>query len=146
TFRKNNFGGRDKILTVDAFASTIDYGPFDARTVSLVGNYERVSTIQFQKPFSWPVGLELVATGEREADADGNVVPSQTDFIRAVPHNAQCDPSDDLLDPRRGFLISSRLSPEVSRTNGVERFFLRCEVLGSYYLPVSDNIVIASRA
>lgn len=146
TFRKNNFGGRDKILTVDAFASTIDYGPFDARTVSLVGNYERVSTILFQKPFSWSVGLELVATGEREADADGNLGPRQTYFIGAVPLYAQFDTSDDLLDPRRGFRISSRLSPEVSRTNGVESFYLRGEVLGSYYLPVSDNIVIASRA
>src|SRR5690606_40079522 len=82
---------RDKILTVDAFASTIDYGPYDSRTVSLVGNFERVSTILFQKPFSWSVGLELVATGEREADADGNLGPRQTYFIGAVPLYAQFD-------------------------------------------------------
>ena len=146
TFRKNNFGGRDKILTVDAYASTIDYGPYDARTVSLVGNYERLSTILFQKPFSWGVGLELVATGEREVDADGNLGPRQTYFIGAIPLFAQVDTSDDLLDPRRGFRVSSRLSPEVSRTNGVESFYLRGEVQGAYYLPVSDNIVLASRA
>lgn len=146
TFRKNNFGGRDKILTLDAFASTIDYGPYDARTVSLVGNYERVSTILFQKPFSWSVGLELVATGEREVDAEGNLGPRQTFFVGAVPLYAQLDTSDDLLDPRRGFRVSSRLSPEVSRTNGMESFYLRGEVQGSYYLPVSDSIVVASRA
>jgi len=146
TFRKNNFGGRDKILTIDAFASTIDYGPYDARTVSLVGNYERVSTILFQKPFSWSVGLELVATGEREVDASRNLGPRQTFFIGALPLFAQIDTSNDLLDPRRGFRVSARLSPEVSRTNKTESFYLRGEVQGSYYLPVSDNIVIASRA
>ena len=146
TFRKNNFGGRDKILTIDAFASTIDYGPYDSRTVSLVGNYERVSTILFQKPFSWSVGLELVATGERELDAAGNLGPRQTFFIGAIPLFAQLDTSDDLLDPRRGFRVSTRLSPEVSRTNGMESFYLRGEVQGSYYLPVSDNIVLATRA
>ncbi len=146
TFRKNNFGGRDKILTIDAFASTIDYGPYDARTVSLVGNYERVSTILFQKPFSWSVGLELVATGEREVDADGNLGPRQTFFVGALPLFAQLDTSNDLLDPRRGFRVSARLSPEVSRTNKMESFYLRGEVQGSYYLPVSDNIVVASRA
>ena len=41
TFRKNNLGGRDKVLTVDAFASTIDSDAYDARTVSLIGTYER---------------------------------------------------------------------------------------------------------
>lgn len=146
TFRKNNFGGRDKILTVDAFASTIDYGPYDSRTVSLVGNFERVSTILFQKPLSWSVGLELVATGERERDAAGDLGPRRTFFIGAVPLFAQLDTSDDLLDPRRGFRVSTRLSPEVSRSNRVESFYLRGEVQGSYYLPVSDKIVLAARA
>jgi translocation and assembly module TamA len=85
TFRKNNFGGRDKILTVDAFASTIDYDAYDARTLSLVGTYERVSTLLFQKPFSYSAGLELVATREREIDASGNLGPPETFFIVAVP-------------------------------------------------------------
>lgn len=148
TFRKNNFGGRDKILTVDAFASTIDYGPYDSRTVSLVGNFERVSTILFQKEFSWSAGLELVATGEREADADGNFGPRETFFIAALPLFAQLDSSDDLLDPTRGFRLGARLSPEISHTSStnVESEYLRGEVEGTYYLQASERIVIATRA
>ncbi len=145
TFRKNNFGGRDKILTIDAFASTIDYDAYDARTVSLVGTYERVSTLLFQKPFSWSGGLELVATRERERDADGNLGPPQTFFIAALPGYAQIDTSDDLLDPTRGFRVGLRASPEVSRTQGVESFYLRGQLDASYYLPASDSIVLAAR-
>jgi translocation and assembly module TamA len=146
TFRKNNFGGRDKILTVDAYASTIDYDAYDARTVSLVGTYERVSTLLFQKPFSWSGGLELVATRERERDANGDLGPPQTFFIAAVPGFAQVDTSDDLLDPTRGFRIGVRASPEVSRTEGVESFYLRGQLDASYYLQASDKIVLAARA
>ncbi len=145
TFRKNNFGGRDKILTVDAFASTIDYDAYDARTVSLVGTYERVSTLLFQKPFSYSAGLELVATRERERDADGNLGPPQTFFIAALPGYAQIDTSDDLLDPTRGFRVSLRASPEVSRSQGVESFYLRGQLDASYYLSASDSVVVAAR-
>jgi translocation and assembly module TamA len=145
TFRKNNFGGRDKILTVDAFASTIDYDAYDARTLSLVGTYERVSTILFQKPFSYSGGLELVATREREIDAAGNRGPPETFFIIAVPAFAQIDTSDDLLDPTRGFRVGLRASPEISRTDGVESFYLRGQLDASYYLKASDRIVLAAR-
>jgi translocation and assembly module TamA len=145
TFRKNNFGGRDKILTIDAFASTIDYDAYDARTLSLVGTYERVSTILFQKPFSYSGGLELVATREREIDAAGNRGPPETFFIIAVPAFAQIDTSDDLLDPTRGFRVGLRASPENSRTDGVESFYLRGQLDASYYLKASDRIVLAAR-
>ena len=145
TFRKNNFGGRDKILTVDAFASTIDYDAYDARTLSLVGTYERVSTLLFQKPFSYSGGLELVATEERERDADGNLGPPKTYFIAALPGYAQIDTSDNLLDPTRGFRVGLRASPEISRTDGVESFYLRGELDASYYLQASEKIVLAAR-
>src|SRR5690606_19669256 len=94
-----------------------------------------VSTLLFQKPLSYSAGLELVATRERERDANGNLGPPQTFFIAALPGYAQLDTSDDLLDPTRGFRVSLRLSPEVSRTEGVE----------SFYLPAGDNVVLAAR-
>jgi translocation and assembly module TamA len=145
TFRKNNFRGRDKILTVDAFASTLDYEAYDARTVSLVGTYERVSTLLFQKPLSWSAGLELTATAEREADAHGNFGPRQTYFVAAVPLYAQIDTSDDLLNPSRGWRLGGRLSPEVSHTNGAQSFYLRSQVDASYYRQVSERVVLAGR-
>ena len=146
TFRRNNFKGRDQVLTVDAYVSTLDYKAYDARTASLVATFERVSTLLFQKRFSWSAGLELVATQEREADASGVFGPRQTYFIAALPGYAQWDTSDDLLNPTRGFRIATRLSPEVARTNGAEAFYLRGELEGSYYHPVSDKIVLAGRA
>ena len=145
TFRKNNFGGRDQILTIDAFASTIDYGPYDSRTASLVGNYERVSTILFQKPFSWSGGLELVATGERQRTAAGTFGPRETFFVAALPVSAQIDTSDDLLDPTEGFRLGVRLSPEASHTNGAESFYLRAQVEGTAYVQPTERIVLALR-
>ena len=147
TFRKNNWHGRDRILTIDAFASTIDYTAYDARTLSLVGKYERVSTLLFQKPFSWSGGFEAVATQEREADAEGNFGPRQTFFVGALPGYAQIDTTDDLLDPKEGFRASLRLSPEISKRNDRDMaFYLRGQVDASYYQSVSENIVVAGRA
>lgn len=146
TFRKNNFGGRDRILTLDAFVSTIDYKAYDARTASLVGTFERVSTLLFQKPFSYSAGLELVATSEAERDADGVLGPRQTYFIGAVPLFAQVDTSNDLLDPSRGFRLGVRLSPELARTNSAESFYLRGQVEGTYYQQFSETVTLAARA
>lgn len=145
TFRKNNFHARDKVLTIDAFASTIDYDAYDARTVSLVGTYERVSTLLFQKPLSYSIGLEAVATGERERDANGDLGPRQTFFIGAIPGYAQLDTTDDLLDPTHGWRLSARVSPEVSRTEGAQSFYVRTQVDGSYYYSIGEKMVLAGR-
>lgn len=144
TFRKNNFRGRDKVLTLDAFASTISSQAFEARTVSAVGTYERLSTLLFQKPLSWSIGLEAVATQERARTRDV-ILPRQTFFVGALPGYAQLDTTDDLLDPTRGFRVGARLSPEVSRTNGTESFYLRSQVDASYYRQIKDRFVVAAR-
>ncbi|MGX7896734.1 autotransporter assembly complex protein TamA [Tsuneonella sp. HG222] len=146
TFRRNNFHGRDQVLTIDAFVSTLDYKAYDARTASLVATFERVSTLLFQKPFSWSAGIELVATRQREADANGVFGPFQTYFIGALPLYAQWDTSDDLLNPTRGFRLGTRLSPETARTNDQQAFYLRGQLDGSYYFPVNEKIVVAGRA
>lgn len=145
TFRRNNFHGRDKVLTLDAFASTIDYDAYDARTVSLIGSLERLSTLLYQKKFSWSVGLEVTATGERQRRADGTLGPRQTYFIGAIPLYGQFDTSDDLLNPTKGFRISARLSPETSRTQKVQSQYIRAQGDASYYYSVSDKIVLAGR-
>lgn len=145
TFRKNNFRGRDRILTVDAYASTIDYSAYDAQTASLVALYERVSTLLFQKKFSWSVGLELVATKESERVADGRALTRETYFIGALPLYAQLDNSDDLLDPTEGWRLSGRISPEISDNEGVKSFYVRTQVDASYYQSVGENTVLAGR-
>lgn len=146
TFRKNNFYGRDRILSVDAFASTIDSKAFEARTVSLIGTYERVSTLLFQKPLSWSIGAELVATQERPPTVGDVRLPRETFFVVALPASGLIDTTDDLLDPTKGFRLGGRFSPEVSRNRGVQSFYLRGQVEGSYYRTVRDGIVVAGRA
>ena len=146
TFRKNNFRGRDRILTLDAYASTIDYDAYDARTVALVGTFERVSTLLFQKQFSWSAGLELIATQESERDADGVELDRETYFVAALPTYAMLDNSNDLLNPTEGWRLSGRLSPEVSDNDGVQSFYLRSQIDASYYQQLGeDGIVLAGR-
>ncbi len=145
TFRKNNFRGRDRILTLDAFGTTIDYDAYDARTISFVSTYERVSTLLFQKDFSWSVGLELVASQESELDENGNALPRETYLVAALPLHAQLDNSDDLLDPTEGWRLSGNLSPEISDNDGVQSFYLRSQVDASYYQSIGENTVLAGR-
>ncbi|MXO66486.1 BamA/TamA family outer membrane protein [Altererythrobacter endophyticus] len=146
TFRRNNVKGRDRILTLDAFATTKDFEAYEAKTASLVGTYERQSTLLFQKPLGWSIGAELIATAERERDAAGNKAPEETYLIAALPLYGQVDMSDDLLDPKQGYRLSTRLSPEISRHNGSQSIYLRSQIEGTYYQSMSDRIVLAARA
>ena len=146
TFRRNNLGGRDRILNIDAYASTIDSPAFDARTVALTTSYERVSTLLFQKPLGWSVGLELIATQERPPMVDGVARPRETYFVAALPLYAQIDTSNDLLDPTEGFRLSGRVSPEVSRSNNKQSYYLRGRADASYYKRITDKIVLAGRS
>ena len=145
TFRKNNFKGRDRVLTVDAYASTVDSDAFDARTIALVGTFEKTSTLLFQKPLSWSVGLEAVATDERNRIIGGIPRPRQTYLVGAIPLFAQIDTSDSLLNPTEGFRLSGRFSPEISQSSGIESFYLRGQIDASIYQSVTDKVVLAGR-
>ncbi|MBX7502041.1 BamA/TamA family outer membrane protein [Qipengyuania sp. YG27] len=145
TFRRNNFGGRDKVLTVDAYASSVDTTAYDARTVALTGTYERTSTLLFQKPLAWGVGAEILATDERNRIVDGVARPRQTYFVGALFGRATLDTSDSLLDPTRGFRVTGFLAPETSRTQGEQFYYLRSRVDASYYMPLGERTVIAAR-
>ena len=146
TFRKNNFGGRDKVLTVDAYASSIDTVAYDARTVALTGTYERTSTLLFQKPLAWGVGAEILATDERNRIVDGIARPRQTYFVGALFGRATIDTSDSLLDPTRGYRVTGFLAPETSRTRGQQYYYLRNRVDASYYQSVGERTILAARA
>ena len=144
-FRKSNFGGRDRILSLDAYASTIDSTAYDAQTLSFVARYERISTLIYQKPLTWGVGLELLATRQRPAGLEALDIPLQTYFVAAVPLTAQIDTTDDLLDPTEGFRLGGRLSPELSSTEDMESFYVRTQVDASYYRRMSESVVLAGR-
>ena len=145
TFRRNNLGGRDKVLTIDAYASTVDGFAVDARTVALRGSYERLSTLLFQKPLSWSVGAEVLATDERNNVARSLQRPRQTFFIGSLFGRAMIDASDSLLDPTSGYRIAGFLAPEVSRQGGMESYYLRAQGDASAYIPAGGRVVLAGR-
>ena len=145
TFRRNNFLDRDQVLSLDLYAQTVDRNAYEARTVSFLGTFERQTTLLFQKPWIWSVGLEALATGEREGAVGGVRAPEKTYYIGALPLRGEIDRSNSLLDPTRGFRLGLRLSPEVSVQGGTRSTYLKAQADASYYQPVSDGIVVAGR-
>ncbi|WP_375291443.1 autotransporter assembly complex family protein [Qipengyuania sp.] len=145
TVRFNNFGGRDKVLTFDAYASTQDNAAFEARTVAFRASFERLSNLLFQKPFSWALGTEVLYTDERNRVISGIPRDRQEYFIAGIFGRATIDTSDDLLDPTRGFRLTAFVAPEASRTVGENFFYVRNQFDASYYRSVSDSVVMAGR-
>lgn len=144
-FRRNNFRGRDKLLSLDAYASDITTEAVEARTVGLRGSFERYSNLLFQKPFSWQFGAEVAFSDERNRRLRSILLPRREYLVGSLFGRATIDQSDSLLDPTRGFRITLFMAPEISRGLGREAFYLRGQVDGSYYLPASDGITLATR-
>ncbi|HEX2794312.1 MAG TPA: outer membrane protein assembly factor, partial [Croceicoccus sp.] len=130
TLRRNNWHGRDKVISLDVFANTIDRDAYEARTVSAIAKFEKLSTLIFQKELSYSVGLELVATQEREGTLRGATGPRETYFVAALPGSILLDQSDSLLDPTRGWRLQGWLSPEISTNNGAEATYARASIEG----------------
>lgn len=145
TFRRNNFRGRDQVLTLDLYANNVTRTAYDARTVAISATFEKLTTLIFQKPWVWSIGVEALATNERDGDVGGVNSARQTFFVGALPLRAAFDSSDDLLDPRRGFRASLRLSPELSVESGRRSTYVRIQADLSAYRPVGKGVVLAAR-
>jgi translocation and assembly module TamA len=150
--RRNNFRGRDQVLTADLYASDINTLAVDSRGFGMRATFEKVSNLLFQKPVSWQVGGELLSTDERNVDRRTRgrnvplpVQPRQTYLIGGLFGNITFDASDDLLDPRTGWRATLFVAPEVSRSNGTQSFYLRAQADASVYKEVG-SFVLAARA
>lgn len=144
-FRRNNFGGRDQLLNLDAYASDLTTEAVEAKTFGLQASFARNSNLVFQKEFSWVLGAGVLFTDERNRVVRGIPRPRQEYLIGALFGQARLDYSDSLLDPTRGYRASLTLSPEISRSSGDETIYARAQLDASYYLPASDGIVLAAR-
>jgi translocation and assembly module TamA len=145
TVRFNNFRARDQVLTFDAYASTQDNAAFNARTAAVSANFERLSNLLFQKPFSWSLGAEVLYTDERNRTVNGIPRPREQYLIAGVHGRATIDTSDSLLDPTKGFRVTGFLAPESSRSSGVQSFYVRSQLDASYYQSVGSTVVVAGR-
>lgn len=143
-YRRNNFMKRDRVLTAQILASNINRNAFEARTFLVAGSLERQTNLIFQKKWTWSVGGELVLTDERDGRSRIVGGARRTYFIAALPTSLTYDGSDDLLDPSKGFRLGGRVSPEYSLQLGSQGY-VRIQLDGSYYQPVSERIVMAGR-
>jgi translocation and assembly module TamA len=143
-YRRNNFLKRDRVLTAQVLASNIDRDAFEARTFLMAASIERQTNLIFQKKWTWSLGAELVLSDERDSRARIVGGARRTFFIAALPTALTYDGTDSLLDPTRGFRLGGRLSPEYSLQSG-SKGYVRIQIDGSYYQPVSDRIVMAGR-
>jgi translocation and assembly module TamA len=143
-YRRSNFVQRDQTLNLQFTASHQEFDAFEARTVDLAGNIERLSNFIWQKEWTWSYGAELLATDENGAfDFSGNK-DTRTFLIAALPVSIGYDGSDNLLDPTRGFRLSGRVSPEYSGHGG-SFTYARTQFDASAYYPASDRVVVAGR-
>ena len=146
TLRWNNFRARDQVLTLDVYADTVARTAYNARTVAFTATFEKLTTLLFQKPWVWSVGLETLATNERESSVSGQSVPRNTYFVAALPMRVAFDTSDNLLDPTRGWRTALKLSPEVSKQqDGPTVTYARVQFDASTYKPVGSKVVLAGR-
>lgn len=145
TLRRNNFKGRDQILTVDLYANNIRRDAYAAGTLGFSANFEKRTTLLFQKPWVWAAGIAGVITHEREGDVDDIRTPRRTFRIISLPLRAAYDGSDSLLDPTRGFRAGLSVSPEQSWQSQGNARYARIQFDGSYYQPIGNKVVAAAR-
>ncbi len=145
TLRRNNFLGRDRALTIDVYADNATLTAYAARKVAFATTFERQTTLLFQKPWVWSMGLEVEASAEREGVPSG-ITTGRTNYLTlALPLRTAFDFSDSLLDPHRGWRLAGRVSPEGAFSRGAWSAYTKLQVDGSAYLPAGKTVVLAAR-
>ncbi len=144
TLRRANFGRRDRVLNLELSAANLDQPAYQARIAGIGASLERQTNLIFQKDWAWSLGAELRVSDERDLYGADLVPRRRTYLVAALPTGINYDDSDDLLDPRRGFRLGARVSPEVSLQGSVFSY-IRMQFDGSYYLQASERVTIAGR-
>lgn len=144
TLRRNNYKARDRVLTGQVILSHLDQNAYEARSITLGAGLERQTNIIWQKKWTWSYGVELVASKEDDTVKATGAPRSRQYLIGALPSSLSYDGSDDLLNPTRGYRLAARVSPEIS-LQGSAFGYVKAQVDGSSYLPISGQTVIAGR-
>lgn len=141
----SNWHKRDRTLRFLGEIANTNRPAFHARTATLSASLSRTSTMIWQKPISWSLGAELLATHERDRSNpldDGRHVF----LIASLPTMIMWDQSDDLLDPTKGFRLSLWATPEFSRQgNGNFTSYGRVQAEATGYQRFGDSFVLAGR-
>ncbi len=144
TLRRSNAGRRDRTFELVTEVTRNTYDAFNAITGRVGARVSYDSTPIWQKKFTYAYGVELIATREDDYDfATGN---RSYDFYTILGLTGQVgmDRTDSLLDPTKGFRITSLIQPEGSLAGSFSPYArLRTDISG--YYPVTDSIVLAGR-
>lgn len=142
SLRMSNWQRRDWVLNAQVAASNILRNAYEARAFQIGASLERQTNLIWQKKWTWNIGVELITSQER--DIVSGDFGRNTFFIGALPLLLAYDGSDDLLDPRRGFRLAGRFSPEVSLQGGASTY-ARAQIDASGYLPLGSRLTFAGR-
>jgi translocation and assembly module TamA len=145
TLRRANFGKRDRVLNVELSAANLDQPAYQAKIAGISASLERQTNLIFQKDWTWSLGAEFKVSDERDLYGADLTPRRRTYLVFALPTGVTYDGSDDLLDPRKGFRLGARVSPEFS-FEGDAFGYARLQLDGSYYLPAGKRLTIAGRA
>ena len=144
TLRRSNAGQRDRTFELVTEATRSNYNAFEAITGRVAVRVSYDSTPIWQKKFTYAYGAQLIAT--REDDYDFTRGVRQNDFytIFGLTGQVGMDRTDSLLDPTKGFRVTTLIQPEGSLAG---RFspYARNQIDASAYYPVTDSIVVAGR-
>ena len=144
TLRRSNAGRRDRTMELVTEVTRSNYDAFNAITGRVGVRVSYDSTPIWQKKFTYAYGAELIAT--REDDYDFTKGARSYDFYTILGLTGQVgmDRTDSLLNPTKGFRITSLIQPEGSLAGRFSPYArLRTDVSG--YYPVTDSIVLAGR-
>lgn len=144
SLRRSNFLDRDQILNAQLFASNANRDAFDARTAGFTASFERISNQLWQKQWIWSLGLELLASDERDVVGAMGLRQRETFLIGAIPLSLSYDGTRDLLNPESGVRLSAFVSPELSFHDGTFGY-ARVQLDGSAYFPLMDALTFAGR-
>jgi translocation and assembly module TamA len=144
TLRRSNAGQRDRTFELVTEATRSNYNAFEAITGRVAVRVSYDSTPIWQKKFTYAYGAQLIAT--REDDYDFTLGERKNDFytIFGLTGQVGMDRTDSLLDPTKGFRITTLIQPEGSLA-GKFSPYARNQIDVSGYYPVTDSIVIAGR-
>ena len=143
-FRRSNAGRRDKTVELSLSALHSNFAAYEAFTSRLAGRISYDSTPIWQKKFTYAYGFELLGTNEEDFDVLKGFRDRNTFAIAALPAQIGFDASDDLLDPKKGFRVNIKLSPEASLGSG-KRIYARGMIEGTGYYGFGESLVLAGR-
>jgi translocation and assembly module TamA len=144
TLRRSNAGQRDRTFELVTEATRSSTNAFEAFTGRVAARVSYDSTPIWQKKFTYAYGAELIATSEDDYDFTRGTRERDFYTIFGLTGQVGMDRTDSLLDPTKGFRITSLIQPEGSLAG---RFspYARTRVDISGYYPVADAIVLAGR-